>query len=632
MALTIAVAVHALAVTFPDLHRNFPVLLTAGGDAVNFEQFQLRRGRGNFARIQLIARIEGGFQSLQLRVEFAEKFRRVFGAHALAVFAPEQAFVFFDQLNHLVGDRADQGFLFRIFHVDGGAHVEYSRVHMAEHAVGHASLIQYLTELHDEVGQVFRRHSGIFHEGNGTGFTFGIAQQAHGFFAHGPDFCDRRRTPCEAVTQAAFTDIGVGIQLIGQRFDRGFQFFLAVGGVLHQVDALNRLAALRWRKELGHAVPDDVVHRQIEHLRVHGFDGGGFGFHQLGGIAQRRVKVPVVNIHQRGDLGDGQQVELGLGDKAQGAFAAAQHAVQIKATFGCAHMGKIVAGQAAIELGKFGVDQLGVVGVNLIECLVYLAHAILALADLGQLGVVHGAGGPVAAVEQYGAQLQHVVPGFAVAAGALAGGVGVDHAADGGPVAGGQIRGEEQSVGLEGRVQLVFHHAALDPRPALLDVDFEDLVHVFGGVHHQSVGEGLAIGAGAAAAGAQDDVLIIGLVAEPGQDHQVVHVFGVDDALGQDLVDGVVGRQHGAVGVVRVQIALKVGLAQGLNKREVAALDGGGVAYARYHLGRYSSRQWVQYSTGLGWVSPMCVSYYRRFACDAPAGYTGVRHAVNTSM
>ncbi len=62
----------------------------------------------DLAGIELIKGIEGAFNLLQFRVEIAEKGRRKFRAHTLAVFAPEQTIVFTDQGDNLIGNLAHQ--------------------------------------------------------------------------------------------------------------------------------------------------------------------------------------------------------------------------------------------------------------------------------------------------------------------------------------------------------------------------------------------------------------------------------------------------------------------------------------------------------------------------------------------
>src|SRR5688572_19979000 len=106
-------------------------------------------------------------------------------------------------------------------------------------------------------------------------------------------------------------------------------------------------------------------------------------------------------------------------------------------------------------------------------------------------------------------------------------------------------------------IELVFDHTTLHTRPALFSVDLQNLVHVLGGVYHQTVGERLAVGASAAAAWAEHYCLKLGHLTEAGNFYQVGSIARVEHTLWQYLIDGVIRRQYRAVGVVRVQVTAK---------------------------------------------------------------------------
>ena len=103
----VAVTVDRFAKALPVVHRYLPVKLAAHADFINFEQGAVGAGRSDFAGVELVVRVEGGFDALQLRVEFTEELRRIFTAHALAVFAPEQAAVFVGEGGHFITDGAN---------------------------------------------------------------------------------------------------------------------------------------------------------------------------------------------------------------------------------------------------------------------------------------------------------------------------------------------------------------------------------------------------------------------------------------------------------------------------------------------------------------------------------------------
>ncbi len=141
-------------------------------------------------------------------------------------------------------------------------------------------------------------------------------------------------------------------------------------------------------------------------------------------------------------------------------------------------VGQVVAGQAAVERRENRLDALSFVLGNLCRAAIHRTDAIGTSGGGLQGGCVHGTAVQRRAVEQNGAQIQHVIAGLAVGAAALPAGIGADHAADGGAVGSRQFRGEKQPVGFERGVELVLDHPALHPYPALLDIDLKDVVQV----------------------------------------------------------------------------------------------------------------------------------------------------------
>ena len=69
----------------------------------------------------------------------------------------------------------------------------------------------------------------------------------------------------------------------------------------------------------------------------------------------------------------------------------------------------------------------------------------------------------------------------------------------GGPV-GGAHPAVEVAVGLQIGVELVFDHPGLGPHPALFQINFRDLVRLWREIDDNTAAQGLAIGAGTAAA------------------------------------------------------------------------------------------------------------------------------------
>ncbi|MCY1502907.1 hypothetical protein D9M68_370170 [compost metagenome] len=356
-----------------------------------------------------------------------------------------------------------------------------------------------------------------------------------------------------------------------------------IAGVLHQVDAGDLRLALGMREVVAHRIPDDVAHRQVQHLGVDRLDRGRPPGHQCLGVTQRGLEAGVFDIDQCRELRNRQHIQLGLGNKGQRALGPAEHRVEVETPALVADMDQVVTGQAAVELGEPRLDVVSATAMDLVYQPVHFADPVIARLDPLQFGIVEGLGFPEGAIEQHRAQLQHVIAGLAVEAGALAAGVGVDHAANGGAVAGRQLRCEEQAMGLERGIQLVLDHPALYPHPALLGVDLEDPVHVLGAVDDQAIGQRLAVGTGATTTRAQADAVEARLGRQPGDQHQVLGAGRIEYALGQQLIDAVIGRLHHAVGIIRADIATEAQGLELLDKGEIQRFGRVGVGNTGDH-------------------------------------------------
>ena len=519
--------------------------------------------------------VEGRLDPLQAGVELAEEGGGVLRAHALAVLAPQQAAVLPGQRSHLVGDLADQPLLLRVLHVDGRAHVEHPGIHVAKHAVGEPARVEGGAELTDEVRQVLRRHRGVLDEGDRALLALvidpGVAEQAHGALAHGVDPLDLR--PALGQGEAQAIDARVRLQVSAEGLDPLGQPLGVVVVELDEVDAAHRRVACR--EELGHAVPDEVLHGQQQHGVVYRLDGRRprITRHQRLGIAQGVHEARVAHVDQGRVPGDRQHVEHRLVEQAERALRAAQQAVEVEVAVLGAQVRQVVAGQAAVERREGGLDQLALGVDDLPGGAVGRAGDVVARAERRERIVGQRAADQALAAEQHGLELEHVVAGLAVLAAALAAGVGGDHAADGGAVGGGEVRREEEPVGLERGVELVLDHPGLDAHPAVLDVDVEDGVHVPRDVDHQAVGERLAVGAGAAPARREHHLAMRLASGQAGDALEVLAVARAQHGLGQALVDGVVGGEHRAGGEVRGDLALEALGFQRLEKAQVAGVE-----------------------------------------------------------
>ena len=311
----VAVAVHGGAIALPDTLVDLPVVLAARGHAIDLHQLCLALPRrGNLARVDLVVRVEGGLELLQRRIQLTEIRLGIFRAHALAVLAPQQAAVALRKGCHRIADRAHQCRVLRILHVQRRAHVQHAGVHVAEHAVLQAVTVQQCAELGNVFRQVLGGHGRVFHEGLRPGLALHVAQQAHGTLAHGIDTLDGVRTHRQRVAQTAHG--GVGLQVIHEALHARVHLGRVIAAEFHQVDAQCLLAFLL-REIFRHAVPDEIVHGQQQHLGIHRLDGQGLLCDQRPGVAQRIHEGGIAHVHQHRILRDGQHVEPRLHHEAQ---------------------------------------------------------------------------------------------------------------------------------------------------------------------------------------------------------------------------------------------------------------------------------------------------------------------------
>ena len=492
--------------------------------------------------------------------------------------APQQATVLVGEGGDLIGDLADHRLLGGVLHVQRRAHVQHAGIDMPEHAIAQATGIQRGAEFGDVIGQMLRRNGGVLDEGQRAGFAVDIAQQAHRALAHAIDTTDLRATA--GFGEAETLDAGIAGQVLAEGADLGIQHLFAVGIEFDQVDTADGRGAFgAGREEFLDAIPHEVLHGEVEHGVIHRLDGGraiALDRHQRLGVAQCVHEACVAQVDQRRAGRDGQRIQLGLDHEAQRALGAAQQAVEVETTIGLAQVGEVVAGQAAVERRKDVGDFLGALIGDRACGAVDLTDAILTCTQCLELGIIDGMARQPCPVEQDAVERQHVVTRLAVFAAALTGGIGIDHAANGGAVGGRELRGEEQPMRLERGIQLVLHHAGLDAHATVLDIDLENAVHVPRDIHQHAVIERLAIGAGTAAAWRQGDARKAWLVGEARDALDILGMARVDHGLRQHLIERVVGRQHGAVGVVRTDVTGKACISQGGQEVQIEGIDGGG--------------------------------------------------------
>ena len=145
-----------------------------------------------------------------------------------------------------------------------------------------------------------------------------------------------------------------------------------------------------------------------------------------------------------------------------------------------------------------------------------------------------------------------VVAHGAVAQRASAAGIVAGHAADRGPRRRGDIDRKPQAMLLELAVEVVEHDARLDHASAVLDVERDDAVQVFGEIDDDAVIDGLAALRGAAAARGDDPPGVAGDRQRP---QRLVDGLRHHHARGHDLVERGVGRIAAAVEGIEEHVA-----------------------------------------------------------------------------
>ncbi len=178
------------------------------------------------------------------------------------------------------------------------------------------------------------------------------------------------------------------------------------------------------------------------------------------------------------------------------------------------------------------------------------------------------------AIGQHDFLFENVIDGLAVEDRTRAAGIVSHHASDCRAAGGGNIRGKAEAVGAQRGIQFVEHDAGLDADPALVDIEFEDLVVIFRSIDLESRADGLA-GLRGPAAAQRDGAAKVPRDADDAD--QVLARFGDDDTEGLDLINAGVGGIEGAGDGVETDFAF--------NLRFQFALQSGGIDKPRVGVG-----------------------------------------------
>ena len=447
-----------------------------------------RQRRTDLARVKTVIRIERRLDAAQLLVQrFPEEFRAVLGAEPLAMLAPQQAAVFGGERHHPIGDLLHQHFLLGVAHVERRTHVQHPGIDVAEHAIAQLVVVEQLAELDDIVRQVLRRHASILGERDRLGAPFGVAQQPDRLLAHVVNALDARQVAADLVPDHAGLPLGDQfIQPLAQGLHLAVDQRAVVAGEFDDVQP-KHLFIRHVGDQFAYRMPNDIFTRQIQHLGVDGFHRQRLGLDHKGRIAQRRVEGVVFHVNQTTHLRQRRNVQPRFGDKGQRAFRTGEDARQIEGLQIVAqHVAQVVAGEEAVEFGEFFQDQRALLAAAIKHRAVDAPFGGLFQGNRFRQRRRHGAGVDHLAAQQHRPQAQHVIGGFTVYQRALAGGVGVDHAAQGGAVAGGQFRREEVAERPQILIQLILDDPGFDFHPALFDVDLQNAVHMTRHIDHDA--------------------------------------------------------------------------------------------------------------------------------------------------
>lgn len=144
--------------------------------------------------------------------------------------------------------------------------MQHAGIHMAKHAVAQAMTVKQRAKFHNIVGQMLRRHAGIFGEGYRFSGSFGIPQQADGFFPHRVDALNAvqivANLPADNARFAARHQL---IQALAQGCHLAVDQFGVITGELNDIQP-QHLFIRNVGNELADRMPDNIFPRQIKHF------------------------------------------------------------------------------------------------------------------------------------------------------------------------------------------------------------------------------------------------------------------------------------------------------------------------------------------------------------------------------
>jgi hypothetical protein len=400
-----------------------------------------------------------------------------------------------------------------------------------------------LVEARGVVGQILERDGAVLDERDRLTLALHRHHDVEPGLAHLPDVALQGGV--------GGLDHGVGEAQIAHQLDQAPKLVRELVAVLAgELDQQQRLGPPADEAIERGAEQLDLV-RQIHQCAVDQLDRGGAELDDVPRRVHRGVEGGEVAHAENAVRRQRLQVELDLGEEAEGALRAHQEVGHV-VPLGGDHV-DVVAADPAQKLGEAALDLRGLVRVHRAHRLHQLEIALAAAEPAQVAGHLAELG--AGAVGQDGVDSAHVVHHVAVADGARAAGVVAGHAADGGAIRRRDVDGEEQALRLQPGVEVVGDHPGLHLDPARLLVEVNHAVEVAAGVDDQRLADRLPALRGAGAAREHRDARVAGdgdgrLDVARGARH--------DDADRLDLVDRGVGAVAPARGRVEQHLALEL--------------------------------------------------------------------------
>ena len=237
--------------------------------------------RGDLAGVKLPFGIKGLLDAAKHVIKLRPEINGgVFAPEPLAMLAPDQAVIAFGKRRHRVRNAADAGLVLFIHHVKQRADMQTPDIDMAKHAVIKPLGIKQGAKLGNEIGQVFRRHGGIFDKRCGAAFALKIAKQAHRFRPDRPDGGDLRRVGRLHKADGGKVGIRVGLKVGFKLRLLGRHLGLRLADELDDVKAACRRRAVFRAKKLAQHVPAFILLGQFHDLVIDAFNRHRVKLHQ----------------------------------------------------------------------------------------------------------------------------------------------------------------------------------------------------------------------------------------------------------------------------------------------------------------------------------------------------------------